>query len=185
MEKNGKYAPTSNETSAPRSSSGGVVGQLPRSLPKSKDQLCYLTSDSENVLHKLRDDMVYIIGGIVDRNRCKNATLDYANAFGIPHAKLPIEEYLHMTTTKVLTCNHVFEILLKYYQHSREEGERTDATPADPKCDEVSVVAAAGGPTERDSTFDDDGIDRDRTKENWKKAFLDVLPQRKDITVLK
>jgi tRNA (guanine9-N1)-methyltransferase len=32
-------------------------------------QLVYLTSDSNNVLEQLSDDTVYVIGGIVDRNR--------------------------------------------------------------------------------------------------------------------
>jgi tRNA (guanine9-N1)-methyltransferase len=54
-------------------------------------------------------------------------------AQGIATARLPISDYLDMVTTKVLTCNHVFEILLKYRDHGND----------------------------------------------WKKAFLDVLPNRK------
>ena len=99
-----------------------------------KTKLVYLTSDSENVLDTLEDDKIYVIGGIVDRNRLKRAAIDRAEEVGIATAKLPITEYLDMVTTKVLTCNHVFEILLKY----RECGN------------------------------------------DWKKAFLDVLPNRKD-----
>jgi tRNA (guanine9-N1)-methyltransferase len=53
---------------------------------------------------------------------------------GIATARLPITDYLNMVSTKVLTCNHVFEILLKYREHGSD----------------------------------------------WKKAFLDVLPNRKD-----
>ena len=106
--------------------------------PEKKSKLCYLTSDSENVLSDLEDDTIYVIGGIVDRNRLKRAAIDRAESLGISHAKLPITEYLTMTTTKVLTCNHVFEILLKYPEHGN----------------------------------------------NWKSAFLDVLPTRKDISVI-
>jgi tRNA (guanine9-N1)-methyltransferase len=99
-----------------------------------KTKLIYLTSDLENVLETLEDDKVYIIGGIVDRNRLKWAAVNRAEELGIATAKLPITDYLSMDTTKVLTCNHVFEILLKY----RERGN------------------------------------------DWKKAFLEVLPVRKD-----
>ena len=105
--------------------------------PEKKSKLVYLTSDSENILEDLEDDTIYVIGGIVDRNRLKRAAIDRAESLGISHAKLPITEYLNMTTTKVLTCNHVFEILLKYPENGRD----------------------------------------------WKKAFLDVLPSRKEVSV--
>ena len=101
-----------------------------------KSKLVYLTSDSDTVLNGLEEDKIYIIGGIVDRNRLKRAAFDRAKSLGIATAKLPISEYLNMVTTKVLAVNHVFEILLKH----RECGN------------------------------------------DWKKAFLDVLPTRKDVT---
>jgi Trm5-related predicted tRNA methylase len=43
-----------------------------------KDKLVYLTADSPNVLSKIEADKVYIIGGIVDHNRLKNATFKKA-----------------------------------------------------------------------------------------------------------
>eukprot|EP00521_Asterionellopsis_glacialis_P021251 CAMPEP_0195335218 /NCGR_PEP_ID=MMETSP0708-20121125/15398_1 /TAXON_ID=33640 /ORGANISM="Asterionellopsis glacialis, Strain CCMP134" /LENGTH=147 /DNA_ID=CAMNT_0040405437 /DNA_START=92 /DNA_END=535 /DNA_ORIENTATION=- len=79
-----------------------------------REQIVYLTSDSENVLETLDDSKIYVIGGIVDRNRLVRAAADRAESFGITTAKLPITQYLHLFTTKVLTCNHVFEILLKF-----------------------------------------------------------------------
>jgi tRNA (guanine9-N1)-methyltransferase len=79
-----------------------------------KSKLVYLTSDSENTLQHLENDKIYVIGGIVDRNRLKCAAIGRAESVGIATAKLPITDFLDLVTTKVLTCNHVFEILLKY-----------------------------------------------------------------------
>ncbi len=95
--------------------------------------LVYLTSDSENVLTELEDNKIYIIGGIVDRNRLKRAAIDRATKLSITTARLPLEQHLLMGTTKVLTCNHVFEILVNYREHK-----------------------------------------------DWKRALLEVLPQRKE-----
>ena len=75
----------------------------------------YLTSDSENTIEHLDNSKIYVIGGIVDRNRLKRAAINRAEEWGLQTAKLPLAEHLtKMKTTKVLTCNHVFEILLKY-----------------------------------------------------------------------
>ena len=84
-------------------------------------KLVYLTSDSTTVLKHLDDDTVYVIGGIVDRNRLKTVAMHRANALGIPTAKLPLDEYLaQMPSTRVLTCNHVFDILLQYREHGND-----------------------------------------------------------------
>jgi tRNA (guanine9-N1)-methyltransferase len=103
---------------------------------RERPQFCYLTGDSDTVLETLQDNTIYIIGGIVDRNRLKHATLDRAQSLGMVTAKLPLAEYCTIGTTKVLTCNHVFDILLKYREH--------------------------GG--------------------DWKKAFLESLPNRKEVS---
>ena len=77
------------------------------------ERLVYLTSDSETTLEELNDNDIYIIGGIVDRNRWPRIAINRAQGLGLRTAKLPIEEHLHLVTTKVLTCNHVMGILLK------------------------------------------------------------------------
>jgi len=54
---------------------------------------------------------VYVIGGIVDRNRYKNLTLNKANEQGIRHARLPIRDHLKMSGTHVLTVNQTLDII--------------------------------------------------------------------------
>ncbi|KAG1700116.1 hypothetical protein DVH05_011928 [Phytophthora capsici] len=80
-----------------------------------KDCLVYLTADSPNTITKLSRDKVYIIGGIVDRNRLKGITYEKAVEQGIETAKLPLDAVVEMgSATRVLTVNHVFEILAQF-----------------------------------------------------------------------
>ncbi|CAG2196566.1 RG9MTD [Mytilus edulis] len=79
-----------------------------------KDKIVYLSGDSPNVLEDLSDDYVYIIGGLVDHNRYKGMCHQLAEEQGMSHARLSIGQYIEMKSRKVLTVNHVFEILLKY-----------------------------------------------------------------------
>ncbi|GKY95048.1 hypothetical protein MPSEU_000469100 [Mayamaea pseudoterrestris] len=82
-------------------------------------QVVYLTCDSEHTLTELASDKIYVIGGIVDRNRLKRAAMDRAEALGVSTAKLPIDDHLKkMPSTRVLTCNHVFDLLLKCREHN-------------------------------------------------------------------
>eukprot|EP01031_Cornospumella_fuschlensis_P042786 gene42786-52281_t len=79
-----------------------------------KKQLVYLTSDSPNILEKVEDNCAYIIGGIVDRNVYKGATLKKATDAGLRTARLPLREHVTLNASPVLTVNHVFEILLRF-----------------------------------------------------------------------
>ena len=61
------------------------------------------------------------ITGIVDRNRLQRAAITRAKKFGVATARLPLEKYLEkMKTTRVLTTNHVCEILLKYREFGKD-----------------------------------------------------------------
>lgn len=77
-----------------------------------KDELVYLTAESNEVLDELNEKDVYIIGGLVDHNRLKGISNDIATKQGLRTARLPVSEYVDMKTRKVLTVNQVFEILL-------------------------------------------------------------------------
>ncbi|KAG9294800.1 hypothetical protein G9A89_008492 [Geosiphon pyriformis] len=81
-----------------------------------KEDLVYLTADEEAVLEELDETKVYIIGGVVDRNRHKHLCYHKAKLEGIATAKLPISQYINLTTRHVLTVNHVFEILLNWLE---------------------------------------------------------------------
>ncbi|XVE87657.1 hypothetical protein DITRI_Ditri19aG0005500 [Diplodiscus trichospermus] len=81
-----------------------------------KDNLVYLTADSETVLYELDPTKVYIVGGLVDRNRWKGITMKKAEEQGIHTAKLPIGSYMKMYSSQVLTVNQVIEILLKFME---------------------------------------------------------------------
>ncbi|KAL3801631.1 hypothetical protein HJC23_013136 [Cyclotella cryptica] len=89
---------------------------------KPKRHLVYLTGDSPNILTTLDNDTTYVIGGIVDRNRLKRAAIDRAESLNISTARLPLDEHLDFKgSTRILTCNHVFEILLKYRENGYKD----------------------------------------------------------------
>lgn len=76
-------------------------------------QLVYLTHDAEQVLDELNPNDVYVIGGIVDRNRLKNATMNKANLLGIRSARLNLDTNISLGHgTPVLTVNHCVEIMI-------------------------------------------------------------------------
>jgi tRNA (guanine9-N1)-methyltransferase len=121
-------------------------------FPERKDNLIYLTSDSEHTLEKLEDGKIYVIGGIVDRNRLKRAAIDRAEALGIKTAKLPITDHLELFTTKVLACNHVFDIILKVKENGNDwKQAMLDVLPlrkeAKSKSDDTTETVSGDEPT--------------------------------------
>lgn len=76
----------------------------------------YLSSDSDYTLTELKPFSTYIIGGLVDRNRYKGKCHRAALSKNIKTARLPIGEYLEMSTRHILTTNHVLEIMLKWLE---------------------------------------------------------------------
>jgi tRNA (guanine9-N1)-methyltransferase len=97
---------------------GKLVGPFAeKSDAKPEDgEVIYLSSDSENILTELKPYSTYIIGGLVDKNRHKAVCYKSAVAKGIKTAKLPIGDYIQMTSRQVLTTNHVVDIMLKWLE---------------------------------------------------------------------
>ena len=80
-----------------------------------RDQVVYLSGDSENVLDTVDPSLVYVLGGLVD-SRCtvKGASLQAACDAGVRHARLPLPEVIIHQTPRPLPINQIFSILFKF-----------------------------------------------------------------------
>ncbi|ORX82600.1 hypothetical protein BCR32DRAFT_292538 [Anaeromyces robustus] len=94
-----------------------------------KENLVYLTADSPNTINTFDESKIYIIGGIVDKNRYKNLTLEKANKQNIATARLPIDETIKMSSRKVLTVNHMFKIIVNFLETKDWEKSLLDVLP--------------------------------------------------------
>ncbi|CAA0818017.1 Unknown protein [Striga hermonthica] len=101
-----------------------------------KENLVYLTADAENALDELDPKAIYIIGGLVDRNRWKGITMKKAIEQGIRTAKLPIGAYLKMSSSQVLTVNQVVEILLKFLETRDWKNSFFQVIPLRKRCED-------------------------------------------------
>ncbi|KAJ2741111.1 tRNA methyltransferase 10 [Coemansia sp. BCRC 34301] len=95
-----------------------------------REELVYLTADSPNVIEELDPKKVYVIGGIVDKNRYPRLTLEKAEQQGIAHAQLPIGRYVQMASRKVMTVNQIFEMLLRFVEVPDWKAAFMDVIPA-------------------------------------------------------
>jgi tRNA (guanine9-N1)-methyltransferase len=85
-----------------------------------REQLVYLTADSDTPLLRVEPGRVYVIGGMVDHNRLKGATLAKAREQRVQTARLPIREYMEGDTRVVLTVNQVAEIMLAAFERDSD-----------------------------------------------------------------
>lgn len=104
---------------------GGTIGGALTSEPgadqahkneSATGDIIYLTSDSPETLTELRPYSTYIIGGLVDRNRHKGICYKKAMGRGMRTAKLPIGDYMQMSSRFVLATNHVSEIMVRWLE---------------------------------------------------------------------
>lgn len=83
-------------------------------LPLS-EKCIYLTPDSPNLLTSIDTDKIYIMGGLVDRNRHKGATFSKAENLSMATARLPLRESsVSFESSHILTLLHAFEIISKF-----------------------------------------------------------------------
>ena len=102
-------------TAAASSDASSAAAPTPAATAASGlSRLVYLSADSPHTLTRLALDgsELYVIGGIVDRNRHKGLTLAKAEAAGIRHARLPLDGDASVSGCAMLTTLHVFQILL-------------------------------------------------------------------------
>ncbi|XP_011209997.2 tRNA methyltransferase 10 homolog A [Bactrocera dorsalis] len=78
-----------------------------------KENIIYLTCESDTVLDSIEEGKIYIIGGLVDHNHHKGLCHKRAIENGLHTARLPLNEHVNMKTRAVLSTFHVFEILLR------------------------------------------------------------------------
>lgn len=85
-------------------------------LPSERENVVYLTADTDEIIETLEEGHTYIIGGIVDKNRHKLLCVNKAKELGLKVGKLPIDKYIEMNGRQVLATSHVYELLCKWYE---------------------------------------------------------------------
>lgn len=78
-----------------------------------KENLLYLSPDSDNDLLQYNPEDIYVVGALVDKRASLPFSLTKARTLGIRHARLPIDDYvkLKVGSHKRLNINVVIEIL--------------------------------------------------------------------------
>nr|XP_012222722.1 PREDICTED: tRNA methyltransferase 10 homolog A isoform X2 [Linepithema humile] len=144
--------------------------KMPYTIVYSKDKIIYLTSESENIIDHLDQNCVYIIGGLVDHNSHKGICHKLAIEAGIRHGRLPLDKFLQMKARKVLTIDHVFEILLRVTEGNTwqeaflkvlpERKKARPIVPAQPKEEESRDPSNTTTPSDEDDARDEESNEK-------------------------
>lgn len=138
-----------------------------------KGEVIYLSSDSDNVITKLEPHCTYIIGGLVDRNREKGICYKAAMNAGVKTARLPIGEFLEMKSRKVLTTNHVNEIML----HWLDLGDWGEAfIKVIPKRKGLALKGQAQDTADEDAEDEDSAKNGDDARDSAEEDELEPAP---------
>lgn len=130
-----------------------------------KEDVVYLTSDSPNVLSEVDESKVYIIGGLVDHNHHKGFCFQQAVERGVAHAQLPITEFVKLNSRKVLTVNHVFEILLRFNESKDWKESFYHVLPARKVVSEDNLDVEKKNGAENGGDLEGESNESDRVKE--------------------
>ncbi|TID13979.1 tRNA m(1)G methyltransferase domain containing protein [Venturia nashicola] len=143
-------------------------------LQEPKGEVIYLSSDSDNVINKLEPHCTYIVGGLVDRNREKGICYKAAMNAGVKTARLPIGEFLEMNSRKVLTTNHVNEIML----HWLDLGDWGEAfIKVIPKRKGLALKGQTRDTADEDAKHGDSEKDGDDAKDSAEEDELELEPE--------
>jgi tRNA (guanine9-N1)-methyltransferase len=125
---------------------GVRTSSLPVDQLYTREQIVYLSADASGELETLDPTKVYVVGGLVDRNRHKGVSHARAVAMSVETARLPLSRYAVMPKgTTVLTVNQIVEILLELkctgswrqaLLNVLPSRKQPDGAPADPACSE-------------------------------------------------
>ena len=79
-----------------------------------REQLVYLSADAKEEMLEFDVNKVYIIGGMVDRNSLKCATLNKSKKLSVQCLKFPIRKHLNLKGSPILTVNQSFDVLISF-----------------------------------------------------------------------
>jgi tRNA (guanine9-N1)-methyltransferase len=72
-----------------------------------------LTADATETLTRVEPGVIYVLGGMVDRNRLKGLMWQQAQGLGLATRRLPLEQLPEWCGSPVLTTCHAFEVLAR------------------------------------------------------------------------